>query len=838
FKPYFLGREQPPALRLTSVQRCFRTTDIEAVGDPTHQTFFEMLGNFSVGDYFKAEAIPWAWEFVTGVLGIPQERLWNTVYLDDDTAFDLWLAQGQRADRIIRYGEEVGNYWFSGDVGPCGPCSEIYYDFGEETGCRQPDCQPSHDCGRFLEIWNIVFMAYNQHEDGTKTDLPKPNIDTGAGLERIASVLQHVGSGIASDYETDLLRPLVEEAARLGERRYGDDEGADLACRIIADHSRALAFLLADGVMPANEGRGYVLRRLLRRTVYFGRRAGLPQGALVRMAQSVVERMGANYPYLRDQEPLVTSVVGQEERRFHETLERGVQRLDEMLEHIDRSTGVFPGEDAFRLYDTYGLPKELTDEIVALNGLRVDDAGYEDAMERQREQARARAEFSAAPLTEDSLFSALGVATPFVGYDRLRDQAEVVSVGREASRVGRLEAGDRGWVVLSRTPFYPEGGGQVGDRGVIAGHTGSFTVEDTQRREGGVIVHYGLVKEGLLAEGATIDAVVDPVWRRDSMRNHTGTHLLQAALRDVLGPHAHQSGSLVAPERLRFDFTHGQQTTAEQLLAVERLVNEVVRDDDAVQADESSYDEALERGALAFFGEKYGDVVRVVTIAGENERPFSQELCGGTHVGHTGQIGLMRIVSEGGIGAGIRRVEALTGRAAEQWVQQQASLVERIAAQLGTKPASLEQRVASLLADLEAERRRSVALQRERGRVQVERLVSQAERRDGASFLVAQVEADNAKALREMGDLLRDRLRSVAVVLACVIDGRPQFVVQVTPDLVQKGINAGLLIGRLALATGGKGGGRPEAAQSGGLDPAKLPEALGLARQLLSDEFT
>ena len=837
FKPYFLGRERPPAPRLTSIQRCFRTTDIESVGDATHQTFFEMLGNFSIGDYFKGEAIPWAWEFVTKTLGIPPDRLLNTVYLDDDDAFNLWIAQGQRPDRIMRYGIEEGNYWFSGDVGPCGPCSEIYYDFGPDTGCREPDCEPSHSCGRFLEIWNIVFTAFNLHEDGSQTPLPAPNIDTGAGLERIVSVLQHQGPGIASDYQTDLLKPLVQAAAELGSRPYGADPDVDLAYRVIADHSRAVTFLLADGVLPGNEGRGYVLRRILRRSVYFGRRAGMGPGSMVSMVEAVVAKMADAYPYLLEQRTSIVAMTGQEEDRFHETLERGVQRLEEVLAELPSGCEVFPGEEAFRLYDTYGVPKEVTDEIAGMRGLKPDDAGFESAMERQRELARAKGGFSAAPLVEASQFAGLRVSSAFVGYDRLSDTGELLALGTQAGQTRRLETGERGWLVLASTPFYPEGGGQVGDAGSVSGPLGVFAVEDTQRREGGVIVHYGYVREGTLQQGEQAGAIVDPVRRHDTMRNHTGTHMLHAALREVLGTHAHQAGSLVAPDRLRFDFTHGRQTTPEQLLAVERLANEVVRQNEDVRTSARSYDEAIKAGALAFFGEKYGDEVRVVTIAAPEKEPFSSELCGGTHVGHTGQVGFIRVVSEGGIGSGVRRIEALTGRASERWAQEQSSLLDRVAAQVGATPATLESRVAGLVADLETERRHLAELQRGRGREQAERLLEAAERLDGTSIVIGEAESQTPKELRELGDLLRDRLGSAVVVLGTVIEQRPQFVVQLTPDLVGRGLNAGELIAQIAAATGGRGGGRPDSAQSGGLDPARLPDALRLARTLLSDRL-
>jgi len=838
FKPYFLGRETPPGRRLTSIQRCLRTTDIEIVGDPTHQTFFEMLGNFSVGDYFKDEAIPWAWEFVTQTLGIPASRLWNTVFNDDDVAFELWRRQGQPPERILRYGIEEGNYWYSGDVGPCGPCSEIYYDFGADTGCGQPDCQPSHDCGRFLEIWNIVFMAFNRQADGTQMALPAPNIDTGAGLERIASVLQHVGPGIASDYETDLLHPLVEAAAALGGHVYGEDEPVDLACRIIADHSRAVTFLLADGVLPSNDGRGYVLRRIIRRAVYLGRRVGLGPDGFMRMVDAVIDRMASAYPYLVDQRAAISRVTAQEETRFHETLERGLQRLEEVLVRLDRQAGIFPGEEAFRLYDTYGVPKEVTDEIAGLQGLRPDEAGFEAAMERQRELARRSEHFSAAALVRSiPMTASLRDVTTFVGYDHLTETTEIVALGDDDGTRDALETGRKGWIALARTPFYPEGGGQVGDTGIISGPDAIFEVEDTQRREGGVLVHLGVVHRGQLARGMTVDASVDPVRRRDTMRNHTGTHMLHAALRRVLGEHAHQAGSLVAPDRLRFDFTHGASTTPEQLLAVERMVNEAVRENGGVSTEEASYDDAIRRGALAFFGEKYGSEVRVVTVARDPARPFSVELCGGTHVEQTGQIGLVRIVSEGGIGSGVRRVEALTGRNAERWAQEQASLLERVAAQVGATPAGLETRVAGLLAELETERRRLAELQRERDRGQAEMLLSAAEQLDGTSLVVARADSESAKELRELGDLLRARLGSAAIVLGSVIQDRPQFVVQLTADVVNRGVDAGEIVGRIAAATGGRGGGRRESGQGGGVDAARLDEALNLARGILRERL-
>jgi len=580
-----------------------------------------------------------------------------------------------------------------------------------------------------------------------------------------------------------------------------------------------------------------VLRRILRRAVYFGRRIDAPQGSLVRMAEAVIEQMTPPYPYLRDQASSIISIVRQEENRFHETLERGLQRLEDVLARLNPGDGEFPGEEAFRLYDTYGVPKELTDEIAAARGFAPDAAGFEAAMERQRELARSSGDFSASRLVERSDFAALGGATEFVGYERLGESSEIVAVGAEGGQASSLETGARGWLVLASTPFYPEGGGQVGDAGTISGPHGVFVVDDTQRREGGVIAHYGYVREGMLRSGERAEALVDPVRRRDTMRNHTGTHMLHAALREVLGSHAHQAGSLVTPDRLRFDFSHGGAMTPEELLAVERRANEVVRENERVRVSATSYDDALRSGALAFFGEKYGDEVRVVTIQAEDRPPYSSELCGGTHVPETGQIGFVRVVSEGGIGSGVRRIEALTGRAAERWVEDQASLLDRVAAQVGASPATLEARLGGLLAELESERRRLAALERERGRAQAEHLLAGAERVDGTSIVVGVAESGSTKDLRELGDLLRTRLGSSAVVLGSVIQERPQFVVQLTADLVGRGLNAGQIVGQIAAATGGKGGGRPDSAQSGGLDPARLNDALQLAKGLLEERL-
>jgi alanyl-tRNA synthetase len=834
FKPYFMGRAVPPAPRLTTVQRCFRTTDIEEVGDSSHHTFFEMLGNFSVGDYFKAEAIPWAWEFVTEVLGLPADRLWITVYRDDDEAYDLWRALGRPAERIRRYGMEQ-NYWPPDPsvLGPCGPCSEIHYDWGEEFGCG-PACEPAHDCGRFLEIWNLVFMTYMRHPDGSLTELPQKNIDTGAGLERLSMAVQ----GVRDSYRTTGLRPLIEAAAALADRRYGDDPAADLALRVVTDHARAVAFLIADGVLPSNEGRGYVLRRVLRRAVYFGRTVRMPAGFMEAMAAAVLDHRAALDPYLAGQRRLVLATVAREEAAFRETLERGLTRLDELLAQVAPGQDALPGEEVFRLYETYGVPKELTVEVAARHGLRVDEAGYERALAAARERSRAAAGGRATFRLEevaDAFARLAGQGDRFEGYDRTALDTHITGLIRGRALVERVEEGQQALVVLAETPFYPEGGGQVGDTGRIVSDTGRVTVTDTRRDASGVIYHVGQVTAGYLTVHDQVRAEVDPARRQDAARNHTGTHLLHAALRRVLGEHVHQQGSLVAPDRLRFDYNHLEAPTPDQLDAVRLLVNDYVRADVTVRTRETSLEQAQAEGVLAIFGEKYGERVRVVEIDGDGRRPFSAELCGGTHVHETGEIGGLFIIDEGSIGAGLRRIEALTGAGAERWIAAQIRVLESASRRLGGSPAELEARIIALQEELAAERRRAEALAREASRREAGALAEQAETVAGVRIVVAQVTAAGMDALRRIGDELRRYPGPTFVVLGTVADGRP-LIVAMGKDLDGR-IHAGRLLTEVRARTGVGGGGRPDVAQGGGTDPAKLPEALALARRLAKEHL-
>jgi len=850
FKPYFMGQAEPPAPRMVSIQKCFRTSDIDSVGDATHLTFFEMLGNFSVGDYFKKEAIEWAWELVTDPkegIGLDPDKLWISVYLDDDEAAGHWRALGVPEDRIMRYGEE-DNYWFSGDVGPCGPCSEIHYDYGLTDGCPEcakGACHPQIDCGRFTEIWNLVFTMYYQNEDGSRSDLPQKNIDTGAGLERWASVLQ----GKRTVYETDLFRPIIAKVAELSQIEYGKHlptehpvttasaEQQYRAMRIVAEHARAAAFLIAGGVMPSNEGRGYVLRRLIRRATYFSR-WGVSR-ELSEVAKTVAQCMGGIYPELREQESLIIRVLDNEERRFSEATRRGGIELDARLSSLfGAGRSIVPGDVVFLLYDTYGFPMELTREIARHHGsgFTIDEAGFQREMEEQRERARAAARFRLTDAESAEAYADLShIQTRFVGYDTRCHETTIAGIIAGGQTVESAEEGDEAEVVLFETPFYAESGGQVGDIGEISGPAGRFQVRDTQRTEGGLILHRGRVVEGRISVNDDVVAQVDAEKCRDTARNHTATHLLHAALRRVLGPHARQAGSLVSPERLRFDFTHIEALKPDELAAVQRLVNEKVRENLPVRTWRTSYEEATAGGAMALFDEKYAAEVRVVEVPEEEEdERYSAELCGGTHVQSTGEIGSLVIVSEESVGAGMRRIEAVTGRGAEEYVREHLAALDRLGARLSVSggPAELEQRVDSLLGEMESLNKRVRDLERELGRQTAESLLKDVENVDGSAVLAARVPATSAETLREMGDWLRDHLKSAVVVLGTVVGGRPSFLAMVTPDLTARGLHAGDLVKKVAQVTGGGGGGRPEMAQAGGVEAARLDDALRLARKL------
>ncbi len=827
FKPYFLGEAVPPSRRLASCQKCFRTTDIESVGDTRHLTFFEMLGNFSIGDYFKKEAIAWAWEFVTKRLKLPKERLWITIFLDDDEAFQYWRQQKVPEERITRLGEK-DNFWGpAGDSGPCGPCSEIHYDFGEDVGCKQADCSPACDCGRFSEIWNLVFTQYNQDKEGRRTPLPRPNIDTGMGLERTAVILQ----GKDTVYDIDLFVPLLGHLSRLAGKKYGVNHELDHAMRVVAEHSRGIAFLIADGVMPSSDGTGYVLRRLLRRSLIFGRRLGLESKPfLAELAKTTIDRMGHVYPEVKQRQDFILKVIQLEADRFNETLSTGLELLDGLIrEAVSRGEDKISGEAAFKLYDTYGFPVELTKEIAQERKLSVDLVDVEKEMEKQRERARAAHKFVLGETA--GLAKELNIEeTSFVGYHSFKQGSRIINILVDNQPAGKLEKGEEASIILESTPFYAEMGGQVGDTGQIRGAVGLFMVTDVVRVSPGIIVHKGHMTEGRLVVGEDAEAEVDIERRLDIARNHTATHLLQSALRQVLGKHVEQRGSLVAPDRFRFDFSHLTAMTEEEMRQVQSIVNSRIRQNWKVLATEVPYEQAIEQGAIALFDEKYGDTVRVVKIG---EPPVSMELCGGTHVGATGEIGFFYIVGESSVGAGLRRIEAVTGRGAEAHVEQGFSGLDNIARLLNALPEKVPEKVSSLITDLEEERRHVGVLERELVKRETESLLRQAESLDGVTMLVARVAPARIEALREMSDRLCAQLHSAVIVLGTVYEEKPVFIAAVTPDLVEKGYDAGKIVKQVAGVAGGSGGGKARLAQAGGRYPEKLDEALQLAKNLI-----
>ena len=827
-KPFFTGEAKAPAPRIASCQKCFRTTDIDSVGDADHLTFFEMLGNFSVADYFKKEAIEWAWELVTEKFKLPPEKLWVSVFLDDDESYEYWRTLGVPEERLVRY-DESENWWGPpGDSGPCGPCTEIYYDFGEELSCGKPDCGPACDCNRFTEFYNLVLTEYNQDIDGNRTPLPSGNIDTGMGLERTAAIMQ----GVTNVYETDGFQAIMGRVSEVTGREYGSDKETDVAMRVLAEHARGTTFLISDGVVPANEGRGYVLRRILRRAVTFARKLGVREPVLVTIAETVIENMKEAYPDLQRNREFVLKVIEQEEARFHDTLDAGMTHLEAIVSGGNGSR-VVAATDAFRLYDTYGFPPELTEEVAADHGYGVDMEGFEREMEAQRARSRSAKAFGKDKMAEAYAAAGLG-ATRFTGYEGLAGESVVVGLLREGVSVQRVGEGEEVEVVTMETPFYAESGGQVGDRGEIAGVDGRFMVEDTQATMLGFYVHRGRVVDGEMGVGDPVKMTVDPGHRREATRNHTATHLLHAALRQVLGQHVRQAGSLVAPDRLRFDFTHPVGLGRADLNDIRNLVNDKISSDLAVSNDSAPYSEAINRGALAFFGDKYPDVVRLVSM-GEGDNRFSFEVCGGTHVGRTGEVWNFQVTDEGSIGSGLRRIEAVTGVSVQDLLAKRYDLVDEISAQLKSAPEDISEKIAGLMEELDAQRRRADRLERDAGRREAEDLLSQVQDVDGAKVVAAQVEAPNVETMREMGDLLKAKLGSVFVVLGSVINDRPMFVAMSTSDLASKGVHAGNIVKQVAKVTGGGGGGSAEMAQAGGKDKSKVSAALGEVARLVKE---
>ena len=815
FKDVFLGRESRPYVRAVSSQRCVRAggkhNDLENVGyTARHHTFFEMLGNFSFGDYFKKEAIQYAWEFLTEVLKLPKDKLWVTVYQDDDEAYALWADMiGVPRDRITRIGDKGGqkyhsdNFWAMGDTGPCGPCTEIFYDHGPEIPGGPPGT-PDEDGDRYIEIWNNVFMQYNRDEAGVLHPLPKPSVDTGMGLERISAVMQHVHS----NYEIDLFQALIQAAAR----ETGSTDLGNNSLKVIADHIRACSFLIVDGVIPGNEGRGYVLRRVIRRAIRHGYKLGCKTPFFHRLVADLAAVMGEAYPELVTAQDRVTAVLKQEEERFAETLDHGMGVLEEAMASEDR---MLDGETVFKLYDTFGFPLDLTADIARERGITVDFAGFEAAMERQRERARAASKFTMGKGLEFS-----GDKTEFVGYDSLEQEGRIVALYKDGSSVTEIGAGDQAVIVLDRTAFYAESGGQAGDIGEIASGHGHFSVADTQKIQPDVFGHSGRLTAGRLSVGDSGDARVDAEARQRAAYNHSATHLMHAALRSVLGSHVVQKGSLVNAERTRFDFAHPQPVSAEEVRRIEALVNAEIRRNNRVETRLMKHEDAIRAGAMALFGEKYGDEVRVVGM-GE----FSTELCGGTHVKRTGDIGLFKIVAEGGVAAGIRRIEAVTGPGAVASVQEQENTLREAAERLKAQPGEIAARIQQVQEQVKSLERELARYKSRLAGSQSDDLLAQAVEISGIKVLAAAIEGADAKALREMADRLRDKLKSCALVLGSAVDGRVALIAAVTANATSR-IKAGDLVNHVAGQVGGKGGGKPDMAQAGGTQADKLPAAL------------
>ena len=836
FKPYFSGETEPPNRRLTSSQKAFRTVDIDEVGDATHLTLFEMLGNFSIGDYFKDGAMEFAIDCLETAMGLPKERFAATVHHTDDEAFELWQKHGIPSARIFPFGDSE-NWWGpAGEEGPTGPCAELHYDFMQERpNCGLEDCGPNCEnvnpvtglvCQRYVELWNLVFMQFYHNLDGSRPPLPQTGIDTGMGFERLAVVLQ----GVDDIYETDLFLPLVGKVEEISGRVSTDDAETRQAIRVVAEHGRSSAFLIADGIVPANEGRGYVLRRLLRRAIRHARMLGIDEPFLGQVAGEAALVMGDAYPELRTNREFVQTVIRLEEERFLSVFQNGYAMLAETLSGVD----TLSGDAAFRLWDTYGFPVEMTQEIAAERGVRVDMEEFELRMADQRERARSSAAFGG-DRTKIRLYESLGVGgVKFLGYQSLAAHSAAVGIIRSSEVVNEVREGDDVEIVLMETPFYPEGGGQVGDAGELVGPEGKIAVHDTQRVMPDLIMHFGTVAQGKIALGQTIDAYVNPVHREDTARNHTATHLLHAALREVLGAHVRQSGSLVTPDRLRFDFSHVEPVTPEEMQEVQFLVNEKIRHNTTVQRLEDTYSNAIRRGALAFFGDKYEDVVRLVEIA--NGATFSFEVCGGTHVARTGELGAVFVLGESSIGAGMRRIEAVSGRGAERMVNQRMRDAALAAAKLQTPVDSLEERVDALLEQLTELRREKEGLERRLSLQSAADVLHQRQDVDGVCVLAARVDAPNADAVREMGDWLRDKIGSGVVVLGAVINERPLLISMVTPDLRSSGLDASRIVRAAAKTIDGGGGGRPDVGQAGGRDAGKLDEALGLIPRIVEEQ--
>ena len=831
-KNYFAGVEVPPSVRMTTCQKCIRTGDIENVGKTArHGTFFEMLGNFSFGDYFKEQSISWGWEFVTQHLNIPEEKVWVTVYEEDDEAFGIWENQIKiPKERIVRLGKD-DNFWEIG-IGPCGPCSELYFDRGEEYGCDNPDCKPGCDCDRYLEFLNHVFTQFNRDEEGNYGQLEHKNIDTGMGLERMACIMQ----GVDTIFDVDTIKHILNTVEKMANVEYGKGGKTDVSIRIITDHIRAVSFLVADGVLPSNEGRGYVLRRLLRRAARHGKLLGIKENFLYKLVDEVIKVSGEAYPELVEKESYIKKVIRIEEEKFNETIEQGMEILASYIADLKKNgETTLSGENAFKLYDTYGFPIDLTQEILEEEHLSIDEEAFNEEMNKQRERARsARGNMDGESWKEDPLSKLdSSVASTFEGYFELENSGIIKAIVKDNELVDSAVAGDKVIVVLDKTTFYPEGGGQAGDAGLLVNKNEDIVVEviDTKKGANNTIKHIGIVKSGMINTGEKLSTIVDKEIRMASARNHSATHLLHKALKEVLGEHVNQAGSLVTSERLRFDVTHFEAITKEELKVIEEKVNDVILESLNITCENMSINDAKNKGAMALFGEKYGDEVRVVSMG-----DYSIELCGGTHLTNTSQIGMFKILSEGGVAAGVRRIEAITGRAVYNYLKEKEEIISNVCSNLKTKEDSLSQKVTSLIEENKSLSKELHDMKTKMSLQAVDSVLDSKLDVNGVNLVTTKFEGMDMNTLKEVADNLRDKLVSGVVVLANTTDDKLNLVATATKDAVDKGVHCGNIVKSIAQIAGGKGGGRPNMAQAGAPDVSKVDEALNHASEVLKSQ--
>ena len=830
-KPYFTGQEIPPRKRVTTCQKCIRTGDIENIGKTDrHGTFFEMLGNFSFGDYFKHEAIAWCWEFLTEVVGLDPDRLYPSVYLDDDEAFDIWNKEiGIPAERIFHFGKE-DNFWEHGS-GPCGPCSEVYYDRGEKYGCGKPGCTVGCECDRYIEVWNNVFTQFDNDGHGNYTELDQKNIDTGMGLERLAAVVQDVDS----IFDVDTIQALRNRVCELAGKTYKENHDWDVSIRIVTDHIRSATFMISDGIMPSNEGRGYVLRRIIRRAARHGRLLGIKGDFLANLSHTVIEGSKDGYPELEEKKDFIFNVLTQEESKFNKTIDQGLSILSDMEDTMMKEGKTqLSGEDAFRLYDTYGFPLDLTKEILEEKNLTIDEDGFQAAMKEQKEKARAARKVTNYMGADVTVYESLdpAISSEFVGYDKLVWESEVTAMTTEEAVVDALTDGENGTNIVSRTPFYGTMGGQCGDTGVIRCADGEFEVKDTVHLAGGKIGHIGRMTKGMIKNGDKVELAVNASERAATCKNHSATHLLQKALRTVLGSHVEQAGSYVDAGRLRFDFSHFSAMTQEELDKVEKIVNEEIAAHLPVQTSVTTLDEAKKTGAMALFGEKYGDSVRVVQMG-----DFSTELCGGTHVANTGDIAVFKILSENGVAAGVRRIEAITGTGVFAYYKEVEEKLAEAARIVKATPANLAEKLTHLMAEVKQLSSENESLKSKAARESLGNVMDQVKEVRGVRLLAAKADNVDMNGLRELGDQLKEKLGEGVVVLASEKDGKVNLVAMATEEAMAKGAHAGNLIKGIAALVGGGGGGRPNMAQAGGKNPAGIPQAIVEVEKVLDGQI-